>query len=330
MKHRPIAAAAVTAAALLLAACAGSPAPSTTGDGKPISTTPITIGVSSDPTSLSLVVADKKGFFAKRGITATTRLFTSAGDALTAAVSGSVQLAGPVSDLTLLGTRAKGADVQAVGILDSTGKQVGLVGTRDITSADDLKGKTVGMTAGVAAQFFQVRYFAHYGLTDSSTKVVNIAPPDTVAALAGHQVDAFFGFEPWLSKASSAVPGAHVVAYSGAEDIYPLKLALAGTTSWLGKNVEATKAVLDAAADGAKWIAAHKSDAIDLAVSTYHLDEATATTLVQNQDFTVLSPSQLTSIYTDGATFLNDQKVVSIPDPAGFVAEVINTKPFGK
>jgi NitT/TauT family transport system substrate-binding protein len=318
--------AALAAATLALTSCAGSPGASSASSSG--SSAPIIIGLSSDPTALSPLVAAQEGFFQNHGLNVTTKLFTSAGDALTAAVSGSVQLAGTVSDLTLLGTKAKGADVQAIAVLDSTGKQVGLVGDADIKGPQDLVGKTVGMTAGVAAQFYQVLYFNKYGLNDSTTKVVNIAAPDTVAALAGNNVQAFFGFEPWLGKASSAVPGAHVVSYSGDDNIYPLKLALAGTSTWIAANPKEASAAIDAISDAATWISQNKDAAIKIASDAYHVDIPTATTLVNNQDYTVQSPSQLTDIYTQGATFLNAQNVVTIPDVNGLVTQVVNTTPF--
>jgi ABC-type nitrate/sulfonate/bicarbonate transport system substrate-binding protein len=328
MKKRYLVAAA--AAVLMLSSCAESGGTSTTSSSSAVPLTPIIIGVSSDPTSLSLIVAEQEGFFQKHGLEVKNQLFSSAGDALTAAVAGDVQLAGTVSDLTILGTKAKGADVQVVAVLDSTDRQVGLVGDSSIKSSKDLNGKTVGMTAGVAAQFYQVQYFSHYKLDASKIKVVNIAPADTVAALAAGTVDAFFGFEPWLTKASSAVPGAHVVNYSGDDGVYPLQLALAGTSQWISAHEALTTDAIEASADAATWIKSHKSAAIALAMTTYHLDKPTATTLVDNQGYVANSPSVLKAKYTEGAEFLNDQKVVTIPDASKLVSSILNSKPFSK
>src|SRR5262249_60475275 len=62
----------------------------------------------------------------------------------------------------------------------------------------------------------------HYKLAVDKIKVKNLQAPEMVAALERRDIDAFFLWEPWHTKAVQLVQGAHVLARSGDDNVYIL------------------------------------------------------------------------------------------------------------
>ena len=289
----------------------------------------ITIALTSDPTSLTPAVAVDMGFFKKYGIPASYTLFSSAGDAVTAAASGAVQLAGTLSELATVGTRAKGGYIQVLCVVDRTKKQVGFVGNSSIKSAQDVVGKTLGATFGQGNQLFALLYLQKHHIPLSQVHFVNVQPADTVAALAHGDIDGFFGFQPWLDRAGQAVPGAHVVNYSGDDGVYTLTLTMVATQNWLSANRAEAVAAMKALRDAANWIHSHPAQAVQEVQSVYHLDPTTAASIFGIQGYTFASPDSIKPLWDAAAYFWNYAKLgENISNPKAFVSAMIYDKAY--
>jgi len=89
-----------------------------------------------------------------------------------------------------------------------------------------------------------------YGLPVDKIKVKTLQAPEMVAAMERRDIDAFFLWEPWLTKATQLVEGAHVLARSGDDNVYVLtsyNYYSQGLVNDRPRAVAATKALMEAA-----------------------------------------------------------------------------------
>lgn len=82
---------------------------------------------------------------------------------------------------------------------------------RSGSTIEQLKGKRVGVSLGSGSEVFWRALVQKMNLSQENFKVVNVDPPEMVAALERGDIDAFAAWEPWNSRAAAAVPGARVV-----------------------------------------------------------------------------------------------------------------------
>ncbi len=124
-------------------------------------------------------------------------------------------------------------------------QQLGITAAADIKKPEDLVGKTVGYPRASAGHYYFGRYVKKYNLPADQIKVKFLQAPEMVAALERKDIDAFFLWEPWHTKAVALVSGAHVLARSGDDDVFILTgynyyLRRAGSTT-RPRAVAATK-----------------------------------------------------------------------------------------
>ncbi|NUQ62077.1 MAG: ABC transporter substrate-binding protein [Pirellulales bacterium] len=94
---------------------------------------------------------------------------------------------------------------------------------RGIAAAQDLKGKTVGITSGSSGHFFLSLFLAHHWLQLSDVKTADLEPARLARALAEGEVDAIATWEPHIHRAQEALGDRAVLFPSRAiyrEDFY--------------------------------------------------------------------------------------------------------------
>ena len=95
-------------------------------------------------------------------------------------------------------------------------------GSYDDPKLEGLIGKTVGYPRATGGHLYFIRYVKKYGLPVDKIKVKFLQAPEMIAALERRDIDAFFLWEPWLTKAAELVKGAHVMARSGDDNVFVL------------------------------------------------------------------------------------------------------------
>jgi NitT/TauT family transport system substrate-binding protein len=94
-----------------------------------------------------------------------------------------------------------------------------------------------------------------------------------VAALERRDIDAFFLWEPWLTKAVQLVDGAHVLARCGDDDVFILTVYnyySQGLVDDPPRAVAATRALLEAT----EYCVTHQEDAAKLTAKAFRIPEA--------------------------------------------------------
>jgi len=136
------------------------------------------------------------------GYTIDWRQFSSAGDITTALASGDV----PIGVIGSTGTAAaatRGVDLQLFWILDNIGKSEALVAREGsgITKPEDLKGKKVAVPFVSTSHFhLLVGMSKVWNIDPREVEILNLKPPQIVAAWQRGDIDAAYVWPPALSE----------------------------------------------------------------------------------------------------------------------------------
>ncbi|WP_437584093.1 ABC transporter substrate-binding protein [Paramicrobacterium sp. CJ85] len=186
--------AAVAASALVLAGCSGEGAES--GDGGDGGTTAVTLMLNWYPYGehAPFYYGVDQGIFEKHGIDLTIK--AGQGSTKTAQAVGQQQVDFGWADTpAVLANIDKGVGIKSVGVfLQTTPSAVQVFSDSGIESPEDLKGKTIAVSAGDAPTTTFPAYLEAVGLTESDVKQQNLDAAGKIAAMLSGQVDGLIGF----------------------------------------------------------------------------------------------------------------------------------------
>lgn len=151
----------------------------------------------------ALFVADKQGLYADKNIKTELVQFNNGGDLMTAMASGEVDV-GYVGIAPVLSSVAKGVPVKVISSAQTEGS--GIVVTKDsgITSAADLKGKSIATPGEASIQYVLLSYYLKQnGLTTKDLNISAMKVPSMNDALKTKQIDGIITFQPYVSIAAN-------------------------------------------------------------------------------------------------------------------------------
>lgn len=170
----------------------------------------VTVGVSPSTEMSLMIVAVQKGFLEKEGLKAQMQVFDSSPAALQGVVAGRADITNN-TEPPQLAARARGGKLVQVMTGYASGKQNGVVVNSDaIKNAQDFVNKSVGVQRGSGANYHLAWFLERNKIPADKVSVKYMDAPDQIAALARNDIQAFFSWEPFLSKASGSVPRAKV------------------------------------------------------------------------------------------------------------------------
>ena len=217
------------------------------------------------------VVAAERKMFEKYDLETSFKPFDDGNIALDAILTGSSDI-GATTELGGLARWDRGGKLYVTSYSSTSRKQIGVAARREITKPDDLIGRTVGYPRATGGHLYFLNYVKKYNLPLDKITVKTLQAPEMVAALERRDIDAFFLWEPWLTKAEQLVDGAHVLARSGDDNVYVLtsyNYYSQGLVDDHPRAVGATKALMDAA----DFCAANPDEAARLTAKAFRIAE---------------------------------------------------------
>jgi len=194
------------------------------------------------------VVAAERKMFEKYDLETSFKPFDDGNVALDALLTGSSDI-GATTEFGGLSRWDKGGKLYVTGYSSTSRQQIGAASRNEIKQPQDLIGRTVGYPRATGGHLYFMNYVRKYNLPLDKIKVKTLQAPEMVAALERRDIDAFFLWEPWLTKASQLVEGAHVLARSGDDNVYILtsyNYFSQGLIDDHPRAVAATKALVEA------------------------------------------------------------------------------------
>ena len=148
-------------------------------------------------------IAEKKGYFREEGLNVEIREFESGRTALRTMLSAEgIDIVTAAQTPVVFNSFTRN-DYAIIGNMVYSDKDMKMLARRDrkISTPSDLKGKTVGVTAGSSGHFFLSLFLAYNGLQMADVKTVDIEATRLPQALIDGQVDAIATWEPHIYKA---------------------------------------------------------------------------------------------------------------------------------
>jgi taurine transport system substrate-binding protein len=275
---------ALAAVLCLLAIGGGAYAPPTVSAASPRLGS-LVLGVGIDAAYASVLAAAKEGFMQRHGIDASIKIFPSGQEALEAVLTGQADFTGN-GQYNIPLVAAKGGNIKIIAEYERSDQQFGAVGSASIRKPTDLLGKRVGTQFGTSTEYYYHLYTQHYGLNESKITLVNLQFAQLVPALARGDIDAFFAFEPHLTRATQAVPGAHVFHRSGDDGVMPLRV-YAGVSQKVYSDDALAVAFLKGLIEAGDWANAHRDETAQLVSQEFKIPPADARRFVGYFDYGV-------------------------------------------
>jgi len=217
----------------------------TTGDAA-FKKVPTSTGI--DALFAPFVVAAERKIFEKYDLETSFKPFDDGNVALDALLTGSSDI-GATTELGGLSRWDKGGKLYVTSYSSTSRQQIGAAARDEIRKPEDLIGRTVGYPRASGGHLYFINYIKKYKLPQDQIKVKTMQAPEMVAALERRDIDAFFLWEPWLTKATQLVQGAHILARSGDDNVYVLtsyNYYSQGLIDDPPRAVAATKALVEA------------------------------------------------------------------------------------
>lgn len=298
----------------------------------------ITVRIANMGNSYILTTALNEGFFAEYlGENVTVELINvqSAADQAEAFAAGGLDI-GAGGDVAFVTSIGNGNKLTIIGIGNSSDPSdfaLMVPADSDITSIEQLEGKTVGVAFGTGLHHLLGIQLGSVGLTYDDVEVINLNPADAYTALVAGTVDAAITSGTNIDMAESQ--GAKIV--STAEGFLDMLSVAVVDTEFAEQHPDLVRGVFDAEYAAYKW--AHESEENKITALTYveDLTGVPVETLALNFDastFDYTITDELIAGLQSTADYLYEQELATQdPDVSQFVdasylegAEYLNLK----
>jgi NitT/TauT family transport system substrate-binding protein len=135
-----------------------------------------------------------------------------------------------------------------------------------IKTLPELKGKRVGTVASSTTDYLWALLLKKLDIADSEINITPVTPPELPAALDRGDIQAFFCWEPWPSRAVdiSGKDKVHILG-SSRDAGYFQNFVIAGNKKYIQANPDVTVRVLIALREASDYLAREKADAVKIA-----------------------------------------------------------------
>ena len=227
------------------------------------------IGTGVDPTLSQFYLGPEAGIFKKHGLDVEVKLFGSASASTPSIIPGDIQASLTSVPAGAL-AHARAPKVVLVAMTDIATNYFGVVAETRLKSLADLRGQKVGVAMGTSSEIFAIQALERTSMTLKDVQVVNVEPPEMLAALIRKDVSAFFVWEPWLTRAKLATKGAsHILPGS---DFYYIHNHLVMDREWIDKNKDVSVRFLRAVKEAGEFAMAKPDEAAPMIARFLKLD----------------------------------------------------------
>ncbi len=213
----------------------------------------ITIGTIPSRISGLVYVAQEQGYFKDQGLDVTVKANVSSPESIKDLKAGHIDLACCGAYNLVKEAFTGESNLHALAVL-CTGQVMDLIARRDkgISEPADLRGKTIGLLKGTAAEYFLGVFLTYQHILLHEVTIVDLKPLDLRRALAEGKVDAVVAWEPNVTDIFKKMGNA-VVTWPAQEkqDIFWI---LVGRQGFLKRNPDALVKFLRALEQAAKFI----------------------------------------------------------------------------
>jgi NitT/TauT family transport system substrate-binding protein len=229
----------------------------------------IVLGTGVDPNFAAFYVGVEAGVFKKHDIDAELKLFASGGASTPYLISGDIQ-ASMAGSLAGVVAHAKAPQVVMVGQVAVVRDYFAAMAESSIKDVADLRGRKVGVAIGTSSEQIAIEDLRKVGMTLKDVSVINVEPPEMLAALERRDIVAYFTWEPWITRAKLAL-GDRVHALPGTTDSVSQN-DLYMDREWIQKNPDLALRFLRAFKEANEYIKANPKEVTQIVSKVLKLE----------------------------------------------------------
>lgn len=193
--------------------------------------------------------------------------------------SGSIDVGSTAGSAALL-ARSNGSPIQVIDIFSQPEWSAIVVGPdSDITSVEDLAGKSVAATKGTDPYFFLLQSLEEAGLSVNDVEVQNLQHADGRAALDSGSVDAWAGLDP-IMAAAEVESGDQLIYRNVDFNTYGF---LNATEDFIENHADLAQAVVDAYEQAREWALENPEETAALLAEVAGIAPEVATTVIEER-----------------------------------------------
>jgi ABC-type nitrate/sulfonate/bicarbonate transport system substrate-binding protein len=225
----------------------------------------VRIGVGIDPSFTTWWIAKDRGFFQKHNINADMTQFSGTPDMADATMAGEVDF-GSSGTGTYMPRFVRADALLIVATMANSTENFKIAAHTSIKTLPELKGKRVGTVGSSTTDYLWALLIKKLNIADSEINIIPVTPPELPAALDRGDIQAFFCWEPWPSRAVeiSGKEKVHILGSSG-DAGYFQNYVMAGNKKYIQANPDVTVRVLMALREASDYLAREKADAVKIA-----------------------------------------------------------------
>jgi NitT/TauT family transport system substrate-binding protein len=281
----------------------------------------ITIAFATLPETVLAQVAQAKGFFLGEGLEVTASLYPFGKLALGEVLDGRADFA-TVAETPVMFAILDGKEVSIVATIQSSNTNHAIVARKDkgIATSQDLRGRRIGTTLGITADFFLDAFLNSNGITRREVTVVNVKPDDHVDAIVKGRVDALSTFYPYLRRAQSKLANSGVTFYE--KDIYTETFHIITTQEFVSRNPEKVKRVIRGLVKAEEFTRNNPAEAQRIVADFIKVDQATISDVWADNNFDVCLDQSLVLALEDESRWAIKNKltgVTTIPNYLNYI-----------
>ena len=218
-------------------------------------------------------IALARGFFKNEGLNVIPQTFAFGKPALESVIDGESDLA-TVAETPFIYALLGGANLSISAVIETTDKTTALVvnKTAGIEKAEDLAGKTIGVTKGTSGEYFLDVFLIARGLDTDKITIVDMLPENMLAAIKAGNIDAAAVWNPVLLGISEELGADGTVFYG--DDVYTEHFCLAGMQDFARENPDAMRSFMKALIRAEVFLRENKEDALKIIAEYSQTDEA--------------------------------------------------------
>jgi NitT/TauT family transport system substrate-binding protein len=223
----------------------------------------ITIGSIASRVTGLVYVAQEQGYFTGQGLEVTVKTNASSLESIRELKAGQLDLACCGVYNLVKEACASGSRLQALTVL-CNGQVMDLIARRDrgIRRPEDLRGKTIGLLRGTAAEYFLGIVLTFHHIAFREVTIVDVKLPALGEALATGKVDAVVAWQPYIGEIFKKM-GDAVVTWPAQEKQEAFWI-LVGRADYLKGNPAALEKLLRALKQAARFIKEHPAEAQEM------------------------------------------------------------------
>lgn len=242
---------------------------------------PMRIATGVDPSFSAFYIAKSRGIFEKNGLDVNLQTGPSGSAMVAFLVGNQIQSA--------LGTEMAGIqnfnldnDVVVVAEMTRLEKFFGMLG-RNINSIEEMKGKRVGVARGTGGETFWLALVEKLNLNQKDYTIVNLEAPEMIPAFERGNIDAFAAWEPWVSRATMALPS--VKNLRDNQGILDGRIFAYMNRGWATKNPAAAEGFIRSLVEATDFVVREPEEAAKTVSAFLKLDLALTRRLIANNRF---------------------------------------------